>query len=189
MVENTIKNGQNRLRNTFCYLSGAMDRVKDGGEQWRDEFIRKLSPLGIKWHNPCNKPFDTGIEDTENRKKIEIYKENGDWDAVDEAMNEIRHIDLRMVDWSHWLIVNLDLDVHPCGTYEELFLANNQVKPIIVHCVQGKRHIPNWMFNVLPHQMMFGNWCEVYEYIYNVDSGADKRTFGRWLFYKPGFYD
>ncbi len=177
----------NRLKNTICYLSGAMDRVKDGGEEWRDAFIRKLTPLGINWHNPCNKPFDTGIEDTENRRLINQYKNKGEFDKVKEAMNPVRHIDLRMVDWSHWLIVYLDLDVHPCGTYEELFIANRQKKPIIVMCKQGKKHIPNWLFAVLPHEMMFGSWRNVYKYVHEVDSAEIVKTHNRWLFYKDGY--
>ena len=47
-------------------------------------------------------------------------------------MKQIRPVDLRMVDICDFLIVNLDLEVHATGTYEELYWANRCIKPILV---------------------------------------------------------
>lgn len=41
-------------------------------------------------------------------------------------MKVIRSVDLRLVDISDFMIVNLDLETHPCGTLEEIFWANRQ---------------------------------------------------------------
>ena len=45
-----------------------------------------------------------------------------------------------MVDICDFLVVNLDLDVHATGTYEELYWANRMKKPILVRIEQGMEH-------------------------------------------------
>ena len=96
-------------------------------------------------------------------------------------MRVIRNTDLRMVDISDFLVVNLDLDIHPCGTYEELFLANRQKKPIILRIKQGKGETPDWLLGTIPHETIFSTWEEVRDYLDLVDKGKvqDKR----WMFF------
>ena len=55
------------------------------------------------------------------------------YEELSGLMKTIRSVDLRLVDISDFLIVSLDLNTHPCGTYEEIFLANRQKKPIIIN--------------------------------------------------------
>ena len=97
-------------------------------------------------------------------------------------MKTIRSVDLRLVDISDFIIVNLDLDVHPCGTLEEIFWANRQKKPIIVHMVQGKVHTPDWLFGTIPHQMIFSNWEDIREYLKHINSDENIDTYNRWYF-------
>ena len=89
-----------------------------------------------------------------------------------------------MVDISDFLIVNLDLDVHPCGTYEEIFWANRQKKPIIVHMVQGKQKCPDWLFGTIPHEMIFSSWEEIKNYLVEINHSEEIKTFNRWYFFK-----
>ena len=98
-------------------------------------------------------------------------------------MKTIRTTDLRLVDISNFLVVNLDLDVHPCGTYEEIFWANRQKKPILIHMEQGKKNAPDWLFGTIPHQMIFSSWDEIKEYLRNIDSGKYFKTYDRWYFF------
>jgi len=58
-------------------------------------------------------------------------------------MKQIRPVDLRMVDICDFLVVNLDLQVHACGTYEELFWANRMKKPVLIRIEQGIEHTPD----------------------------------------------
>lgn len=136
---------------------------------------------GVIVFDPANKPIDIGIEDLESRHDRKKWKENEEYDKVSETMRVIRNTDLRMVDISDFLIVNLDLDIHPCGTYEELFLANRQKKPIILRVKQGKRQAPDWLFGTIPHETIFSTWEEVKDYLDLVDNGRfnDKR----WMFF------
>ena len=173
----------NRLRYTRGYLCGAMDRVADGGEQWRISLQRELADLGIFWLDPTHKPIDIGIEDSQMREEIEKLKELAFFTEAAAPVKVIRAVDLRMVDISDFIVVNLDMDTHACGTYEELFLANRQKKPIIVRVEQGKRYAPNWLLATLPHEMIFSTWDQVKGYLRHVATDATIQHFNRWMFF------
>jgi hypothetical protein len=174
---------KNRLAYNRGYLCGAMDRADDGGIGWRAELQRQLVDLKIFWLDPTNKPIDIGIEDLASRDKRRHEKQIGDFDSVVSEMKPIRCVDLRMVDISDFLIVNLDMTVHATGTYEEVFLANREKKPIIVRVEQGKEECPDWLFGTIPHEMIFSTWPEVYNYLSHVAFDPNVNTFGRWFFF------
>lgn len=173
----------NRLANNRGYLCGAMDRVADGGIGWRANLQEALKDLGVFWLDPTNKPIDIGIEDLPSRMMRREAKQQGRYDLVQHDMKIIRCVDLRMVDISDFIIVNLDMDVHACGTYEELYLANREKKPIIVRVEQGKHACPDWLFGTIPHEMIFSEWGDVYNYLRHVATDKMVETFGRWYFF------
>ena len=172
----------NKLRKMRCYLCGAMDRVPDGGIEWRQRISVYLEARNVVVLDPCNKSVDIGIEDIESRKQRKVWKEERNYDAIAKDMRLIRNTDLRMIDISDFIIVNLDLDVHPCGTYEELFLANRQMKPILVRVEQGKDSTPDWLFGAIPHNNVFTEWQELIDYLDGIDS-ENIEPKKRWLFF------
>jgi nucleoside 2-deoxyribosyltransferase len=175
---------KSRLFGMSCYVCGSMDRTPDGGVGWRNYITPLLNKLGIIVLDPCNKPVQgEGIEDSKIRKQIEIYKQNGEFDKVKEVIKPIRQSDLRLVDKSDFIIVNLDLDMYPCGTYEELFWANRQKKPVLIRMEGGKAAVPHWLYACFPHEHMFENWDELISYLTNVANNTDQRTFKRWVFF------
>lgn len=174
----------NRLANTRVYLAGAMDRVSDRGNGWRDNITPFLESLGIVVFNPIKKPTAIGQEDEATHKLKVSLKFAKKYTELSELMKVIRSVDLRLVDISDFLIVNLDLDVHPCGTYEEIFWANRQKKPIIVHMVQGKQKCPDWLFGTIPHEMIFSSWEEIKNYLVEINHSEEIKTFNRWYFFK-----
>jgi nucleoside 2-deoxyribosyltransferase len=133
----------NRLKNQRVYLAGAMDRVPDRGSTWRDNITPFLEEMGSIVFNPITKPTNTGLEDSDSHMVKTKLKQRERYDELSEMMKVIRRVDLRLVDISDFLVVNLNLDIHPCGTYEEIFWANRQKKPIIVHMEQGKINAPD----------------------------------------------
>ena len=135
----------NRLKNQRVYLAGAMDRVPDRGSTWRDNITPFLQELGVVVFNPINKPGNVGLEDNDVHLLKKKLKARQDYDELSSVMKTIRGVDLRLVDISDFLVVNLDIDTHPCGTLEEIFLANRSKKPIIIHMEQGKKHTPDWL--------------------------------------------
>jgi hypothetical protein len=178
-----MKTQMNRLAMNRGYLCGAMDRVLDGGVGWRQDIMESLSSLKILWLDPCRKPIDIGVEDLENRALRQRAKRAGDFEFIRNQMKQIRPVDLRMVDVSDFLIVNLDLDVHACGTYEELYWANRCKKPIIVRVAQGVEQTPDWLLGTLPFEMIFSTWDEVKTYLQHVAHDPVIERLGRWYFF------
>lgn len=173
----------NRLLNQRVYLAGAMDRVSDRGKGWRNFITPFLRSLGVKVLNPLDKPISIALEDDNTHHlKVEL-KNNEEYDELSSLMRNIRAVDLRMVDISDFLIVNLDIETHPCGTLEEIFWANRQKKPIIIHMVQGKKYTPDWLFGTLPHQMIFSSWDEIKEYLECINSSTSIINHKRWYFF------
>jgi hypothetical protein len=160
-----------------------MDRVNDGGIGWRKELQEQLADLKIFWLDPTNKPIDIGIEDLPSREIRRQAKKQGRYDLVQHDMRTIRSVDLRMVDISDFLVVNLDMDIHASGTYEELYLANREKKPIIVRIEQGKALCPDWLFGTIPEQMIFSTWAEVHKYLRHIAHDKMVETFNRWYFF------
>tara|TARA_R100001244_G_scaffold55390_1_gene47521 strand:+ start:2177 stop:2728 length:552 start_codon:yes stop_codon:yes gene_type:complete len=173
----------NRLKGMTCYLCGPMDRVPDGGVEWREDISKRLKKLGVGVFNPCDKPSDFAPEDDNTRERIAELKSKKRFAKVSEIMKPICSVDLRMVDIAHFVIMNLDLDVHLCGSYHEAFVAISQKKPVIIRCEQGKSSLPNWMFGVVPHQMVFGDWKEVMKYLNSVNKNKKVANHNRWRFF------
>jgi hypothetical protein len=173
----------NRLKNQRVYLAGAMDRVLDRGVSWRKHITPFLQYLGLEVFNPVIKPSNIGLEDSQTHIIKANLKKQHKFDELANMMKIIRAVDLRLVDISDFMIVNLDLDIHPCGTLEEIFWANRQKKPIIIHMEQGKENAPDWLFGTIPHQMIFSKWDEVFEYLTHINSDRDIETYKRWYFF------
>jgi nucleoside 2-deoxyribosyltransferase len=173
----------NRLANSRCYLAGAMDRVKDGGVEWRKRLRESLADLKVFWLDPTNKPINIGREDLVGRVHRRECKRAGDFDIVKEEMRQIRAVDLGMVDRCDFLIVNIDTEVHACGTYEEVFWANRIKRPIIVHVEQGKQDTPDWLLGALPHELIFSTWTQVTDYIRHIAHDEVIDTMRRWYFF------
>lgn len=173
----------NRLHNQRVYLAGPMDRCPDNGQTWRYQLTPILQNLGVTVLNPISKPINIAKEDEDTRKYKQKLKALKNYDGLSTLMKEIRNVDLRMVDISDFLIVNLDMNIYPCGTMEEIFLANRQKKPIILRMEQGKDSTPDWLFGTIPHQMIFSHWHEVIDYLKHLDSSDSFDSYKRWYFF------
>ena len=173
---------KSRLNGMRAYLAGAMDRVPDGGLGWRNRISPLLNDLGVVVLDPCNKPIEVGIEDDHSRNTINDYKKTGQFHKIREDYGVIRTLDLRCVDISDFVIASIDIDVHACGTYEEITTANSQKKPVIVWCQQGKINAPNWLFFMLPHEHIFGSLEEIMSYLELVNSAKKVKHHKRWFF-------
>lgn len=174
----------NRINNQRVYLAGAMDRASDGGKTWRENITPFLLDMGLTVFNPLTKPSEIGKEDENTVALKKKLKNTKRYDDLAILMKTIRGVDLRLVDISDFLIVNLDLDIHPCGTYEEIFLANRQKKPILINMVQGKQNAPDWLFGTIPHEMIFDSWLDLREYLVYIATAETIDTRNRWYFFR-----
>ena len=173
----------NRLKNTLCYLCGAMDRVADGGVGWREYISTEIKKIGVGVLNPCDKPTTFGIEDENFREIISALKTQNKFEDIRTKMKPITAIDLRMVDICHFLVMHIDMDVHMCGSYHEAFVASGQKKPVLVVCEQGKAEAPNWLFGIIPHEHIFSSWSELLEYLYHINEDEGVQHLNRWRFF------
>jgi nucleoside 2-deoxyribosyltransferase len=173
----------NRLNNQRVYLAGAMDRVADRGIGWRDSITPFLQSLGIVVFNPISKPTDIGLEDHDTHQIKTKLKQMSRYDELSAMMKTIRAVDLRLVDISDFMIVNLNLEHYACGTWEELYLCNRSKKPILIHIEQGKQYVPDWLFGTLPHEWFFSTWDELKKYLLLVNSENNIDLKNRWRFF------
>lgn len=173
----------NRLANNRCYLAGAMEKDATNGVEWRQAIQVALADLHIRWLDPTDKPTAIGRETLETKQELVQARHARDYDAVRNIMKTIRCVDLRMTDISDFLVVNLDPDVPTFGTHEEIANANRQKKPIIVHLVGGKEHTPLWLLAMLPHQLIFSTWEEIYHYLRHIAHDPVIDRLNRWYFF------
>lgn len=109
MTETTAKNvfGWDYF---FVYLSGPIDFAIDKGSPWRDDWINKLIEIGFKKEqilNPCKKPLKHAPFNLDNEQEImNKYKKNREWSKLMDSVNQIMHIDLRLVDLSSLVCAN-----------------------------------------------------------------------------------
>ena len=172
-----------KLRGMRFYGAGPMDRAPDGGKNWREWITPKLHELGITFINPCNKPINIGSETIEDRQYRQELLEQLRYDEFSREMKTLRVVDLRCVDISDALIVYFDTEQFMCGTMEEIFLANRQKKPILLYCPRGINQIYHWMWGVLPSQMFFEKWDDLFSYLNDIDSGKNTEHLKRWMWF------
>jgi len=179
----------NRLCLQRAYHIGPMDADRIGGRLWREDMSEFLLSRGCIPLNPYEKPMhsvsNNGLEDDESFEMMCQARDKEDYDTLAKLINPIRHVDLRMVDHADFIICNLDYDKKPTGTFDEIFTAERQKKPILLHCPQGKKNISFWLFDVIPHEWMFDSWDEMKEYLVHIDTASDEEIDdkGRWIFF------
>lgn len=174
----------NRLRYSIAYLAGHMEKVQDHGIQWRQDIKPWLWARGIGVFDPCDKPIDVGREDIEDHQRRRALKAAGQLEQVGQEMRGVRCVDLRGVDLSSFLIVNLYSTIPTCGTHEEITTANDQKKPILVHLPDGLSSVPDWLTGKVPHEMMFDSWDKLKAYLADIDEhGVNVCGKARWRFF------
>lgn len=174
----------NKLKNHTAFLSGAIDRCPNYGRIWREEITKFLHSMEIGVLNPLDKPI-TNIkydEDENFVEKLNSLKLNEDFTSVSKLVKNIVRADLSLVDRSDFVILHINTNIFMCGSFTETSHAVLQRKPVIVHCEQGKKNIPNWLFGLCNHELFFSNWDELKEYIKMVAYNDIDDMCGKWKF-------
>lgn len=178
----------NRLFNLSAYLCGPIESESDFGHGWRDEITPFLESLNVRVFNPLKPTFHgTAYLNEVKRPYMDKLFEDRNWDALREEVKQINRWDLRAVDLSSFLVVNYNLDVRMCGTYEEIFLANKQNKPVLL-VVKDKSKVPLWMHGRVPMRShCFEGWDALKDYLNRINSDVnfkfDPADTKRWLFF------
>lgn len=162
----------NRLANMRCYLAGAIEKESYGGVQWRTKLKSDLRELNIQWLDPTDKPTTVGIENEDTGRMLKQYRSQGNGVAVKEIMRPIRHVDLRMIDLSDFIIARLEPDVPTFGTHEEIDRAIYQHKPVLIMVEGGLDKAPLWWFDKVDLATLFEKWSDMYSYLETVAHSA-----------------
>lgn len=175
----------NKLHGMMVYLSGPMDAAHDGGVGWRKKLTPELHKLGMGVLDPCSKPTkEFGTEEgAVVRASIRQLKNEGKFAEAKQIVKKIVQYDLRMVDIASVIIAYIDPTIHMCGTYDEIFFAKGQNKPIIVVCERGISEIPNWLFGRLDYNLFFDNFDSALDYLNKINSGSIEADNDKWRFF------
>lgn len=172
-----------KLQGSLCYLSGGMDAALDGGVEWRSSITPILKSKGIGVLNPCDKPTFEAEESITLRKEVNEFKASGEFDAVKQIMKPIVAFDLRMVDICSFIILNINPEIHMCGSYFEATYGVQQHKPLLIVCDKGIHCIPNWMFGIIDSETMFDSVNNACDYLDRIDNGILVPTYKKWKFF------
>lgn len=176
----------NLLKNTKCYLSGAMQY--SDGRSWRNEITPFLNSLNIKVFDPYNKPLISEIkEDPAAREMLLAKMEEGNFDFVASYMKTIRAEDLRLCDIADFAIVNIKPEVASWGTAEEIVTLCRMKKPTFIVIEGGARKTPLWIMGMFPYKYFYNSLDEVKTVIQAIDSGEKKMDSDRWHLLLPEF--
>jgi len=179
----------NRLNGLRCYLAGPIDYADDDGVGWRNRATAWLAQKGVQVMDPCNKPVVASIsseykEIEEEKIRLMTLKEEGKWDELTALMKPIAHVDLRMLDRSDFVLVYINMNEKPFGTIWELKTALDQKKPTLVMVEGGKANVSNWIFGVMNHNWIFGEWSELFSYLHSIDQNTRDADLTRWVFFE-----
>lgn len=167
-----------------------MERAADNGVSWRKELTPWLKSKGVVVLDPCNKPKTTlgnvADESEEAWEKLRESKGLGDFLELSKSMRAIRNVDLRLTDKSDFFIVYWDKRLHPVGTVNEIAIAVQQKKPVLMMCEEGIRDLQNWFFGAIPKELFFNSWNDLKEYLRHVDEDENVDHLGRWQLFDFG---
>lgn len=144
------------LRGSICYLSGAIEYAPDHGVSWRQDFIQKAkaAKLGILCLDPTNKPEIEGWDSIlkghlrEDQQYQQQLQGNGEFKELQRYVSGYRRLDLRLVDYSDFLVVAVNPTIPQWGTANEVYMAESQHKPIFFVGPSGEI-FPRWLFDIL----------------------------------------
>ncbi len=178
----------NRLKYAKVYLCGSMDADRVAGAQWRQEITPFLESLGCIVFNPYKKDVvdNKGFKETEDDNVFAIMQElqkEEKYDELKPIIKSIRQSDLRMVDHSDVMVAYLDFSKRLCGSWEEYFIGNKNKRPILTFSNVPKKEMPLWLFDVVPHELLFNNIDEVKEYMRHIHEDEVIDSLGRWVFF------
>lgn len=160
---------QNKLNGLRAYLSGPMEFADDSGTKWRDQITPFLKDMGIIVLDPT-KTTHQGKSESDLHKEIQHLKKAEEWHKLSEMFKPIRNFDLRLVDVCDFMIVLIDQDIPMCGTWEELFLANREKKPILLVWQGGKSMVSSWMFATIDPSYIFADFDSLKERLISLNN-------------------
>ncbi len=175
----------------LLYLSGPIDFDRTGGRDWRKRWTDDLVKIGFKAHqilNPCKKPLSGAKFNLDNEAELmDRHRSRREWKELMDIMSEIVHIDLRLVDKSDIILVNItkipgtDYMVPTYGTLHEIVVARQQKKPVFLVWEGGKDSCSAWLMWLVGHRNVFASFGELRTRLENISKGKTAYKPSDWL--------
>jgi hypothetical protein len=163
------------LTNKRAYISGPIEH-SDVGYNWRTEPCKILKErFKLDVFDPFSDPKQQWV------KPLEEAREREDYETMRKIARGFVRKDLSLVDRSDLTIACLPYKIPTSGSHHEIINSINSKKPCLLICPQHKKLIPLWYFGFVPHEMMFGSWDALYDYLDEVNMGKHKHNY-RWAF-------
>jgi len=96
-------------------------------------------------------------------EELDRLREANKWDEFEALTKKIVGHDLRYVDLCDILISHLFYGVQTCGTWDEIFMACLQRKPVFTVMENWCEKCPGWLIGRIGHEMMHDSIEEVVE--------------------------
>lgn len=174
----------NILDKSSTYLIGPLDFAKDHGTEWRQKITPELNKMNVTVLDPTNKPGGYLSETKEEQRTIKEFKDKKDYNSLRSFMKKIRRYDLRLVDNADFIIAYIDTSIHMCGSYDEIFTAEDQQKPILYIVKGGTDTLSSWMFAVIDDfDTVFESLEDCIKYIKEINEGKVELN-SKWVLYK-----
>lgn len=161
------------LKNVRAYLGGPIE-FGDANSNWREEPTKVLrTEFGINLFDPFADPKQQWSDElTEARRKC-------DYETMATIAKRFVQKDLTIVSRVDMVVSYLPHGVPTTGTHHEIINSNNDKKPTLLVCPQGKQYVPLWYYGFIPHEQMFGSWGEMFSYLRDVNAGQHRHN-RRW---------
>jgi nucleoside 2-deoxyribosyltransferase len=170
----------NILKNSKVYLAGNMEHTA-GAEGWREFVKEQLSPIGVNILSPIDTKFrGYPVESREDILRMKQERSNGNLELVSEYMKRVIRKDLRLIDLSDFVIVNMEVLKPTFGTMHELVIAGQQKKPIFLSVSEGKRECPLWILGLVNPKFIYNSIEDVVETVLKIDNGSIEMNPERW---------
>ena len=152
------------------YLPGPMEACRATAPIWRNEIKSKLVAVGFDKENIID-PVER--QPSGEYEAIDEARAANRWADVDRITREIVNHDLRFVDLCDILICHLFPNVVTCGTWDELFMASSQRKPVFIIMDNWQENVPSWLFGRFGHEAMHSSVDEVINRMRNIRDGME----------------
>lgn len=167
------------MNHTRVYLAGNMECTSDCNS-WRNYVKSEMAKMGVVTLSPLETTFYNQRSETdEDRENLKSRREAGLYDEVHEYMRGVIQKDLRLIDISDFIIINLEVDKPTFGTIHELVVATQQKKPIFL-VVKDKKRTPLWLLGLIKPKYIYESIDDVMNKIRDIDSGSHRMDSEKW---------
>lgn len=171
------------LNGSSCYLVGPIEHDKNFGKDWREVVSLPLSNMGVKILNPLDRPkwmlhIEEYVPPSKSRNTI-LNDIKSKCEKTEKSQSFIRDICLRYVNTCDFVFCYLS-DSKTYGTIEELSVASDAKKPIIIIC---PNEIPSlWIYDMIKNDYIFENLNESLNFLHCIDKGFEELDALKWIF-------